>query len=143
MQASILIVEDDKGVREYLRNLLVENGFHVRATDKGTQALPMVDEKEPNLVVLDLQLPDITGEDVCKELKKEYPHIPVIMLTAKSGDIDKVRGLNVGADDYITKPFIADEFLARLRARLRPLGNTNQKLEVGDLTLDAQTIYVS
>lgn len=142
MKASILIVEDDKGVREYLRNLLVENGFQVRSTDKGTEALPMVDEQEPNLVVLDLQLPDITGESVCQELKKEYPHIPVIMLTAKTSDIDKLRGFNVGADDYITKPFVADEFLARLRARLRPILSTTQVLEIGDLSLDPQKIEV-
>src|SRR3989304_6734330 len=116
---TILFVEDDKDFRDYVFDLLTKNGLVVQSVNKGTQAISKAEKQEPDLVLLDLTLPDMTGESVCTELKKMYPDIPIIMLTAKSSVSEKVEGFNLGADDYITKPFEPEELIARIKARLR------------------------
>lgn len=139
---SILVVEDDPGVRKYLRELLGENGFSVNLAADGIEAMNGLEKILPDLMVLDLGLPNMSGESVCAEAKRKYPSLPIIMLTAKDGSASVVQGLNLGADDYMTKPFAADELIARIRARLRQTGDGEEILKVGDLTLDPKTMEV-
>jgi DNA-binding response OmpR family regulator len=142
MVYSILVVEDDPGVSRYLKDLLIDNGYSVYLANDGIAALEAVDKKAPDLVVLDLGLPKMSGESVCIEIRKKHPELPVIILTAKDAISDIVKGLNLGADDYMTKPFAAEVFLARLKARLRKKEEDNHIIKVGDLTLDTKTLEV-
>ena len=142
MSNTILVVEDDLGVQKYLKELLLDNGYSVLVASDGVQALNSIEKLTPDLVLLDLQLPNMTGEAVCMEIRKKYPEVKVIILTAKDKIEDVVNGLNLGADDYMTKPFVADELLARVKARLREQNGTDDKLEVGDLRLDNRTLEV-
>jgi len=142
MASSILVVEDDNGLQKYLKELLLDNGYSVRVASEGASAMNSIEKLEPDLVVLDLMLPDMTGESVCLEIRKKHPNLPVLILTAKDTISDIVHGLNLGADDYITKPFIADEFLARIKARLRTTEGGDSKLQVADLELNKRTLEV-
>lgn len=142
MTPSILIAEDDKDFQKYLKDILIKNGYSVQATTKGIALLGLVDKLEPDLVILDLNLPDMHGESVCLELRKDHPNLPIIMLTSKTSTSEKVQGLSAGADDYITKPFAPDEFLARLKARLRTHTETDYKVKIADLELDSKKIQV-
>ncbi|MFO0703753.1 MAG: response regulator transcription factor [Patescibacteria group bacterium] len=142
MSLQILIVEDDKDVADFLTKTLIEKGYGVRHTEKGSQVLPMIDERKPDILILDLKLPDMKGESVSKLIKKEYPELPIIMLTSKSGILDKVNGFDAGADDYITKPFEIDELLARIQAKVKRIHAQTDVLTVGDLVLDRRTINV-
>jgi two-component system OmpR family response regulator len=142
MNSTILTVEDDKDFREYIKDLLTKNDYLVQTASKGSEALQLVDKINPNLVVLDLNLPDMEGESVCVEIKKKHPFTPVIMLTAKKATEDKVQGLNMGADDYITKPFAPEEFLARIKARLRQQKDGDTEVKIADLELDAKKVEV-
>src|SRR6185437_11183233 len=119
MMNTILIVEDDQGIQDYLKEFLLENGFSTQTAMDGTTALQLLKKTQPDLVILDLGLPNITGDAVIREVKKKYPDLPVIILTAKDTTSDIVNGLNLGAEDYVTKPFHAEELLARIKARLR------------------------
>jgi DNA-binding response OmpR family regulator len=140
---TILIVEDDAGIRKYLEEILVENRFTVQSTAEGTKALELVESFLPDLVLLDLKLPDIAGETICKQIVKDYPNTAIIILTAKDTTANIVEGLDLGADDYITKPFTTEELLARVKARLRSKGSTDNTLRVGDLELNTQTFHVA
>jgi DNA-binding response OmpR family regulator len=142
MTQSILVVEDDKGLQKYLKELLLDNGFAVQLAGDGIAALDYLQKTQPDLVVLDLGLPNMSGETVCLEIRKKYKDLPVIILTARDSIQDIVQGLNLGADDYITKPFVADEFLARIKARLRRQGESDTILKVADLQLDNKTLEV-
>lgn len=142
MLKTILVVEDDKGIQKYLKELLLDNGFSVKTASDGVTALEVLKKTQPDLVLLDLNLPNLTGESVCLEIRKNYPTVRVIILTAKDTTQDIIQGLNLGADDYVTKPFIADELLARISARLRH-GSTDSKVKVADLTLDDNTLEVA
>lgn len=142
MTRSVLVVEDDPGVQKYLRELLLDNGFSVRLAADGVTALSGVAELPPDLVVLDLGLPNMSGETVCQELKKKYSDLPIIILTAKDTTENIVEGLRIGADDYMTKPFVGEELLARIRARLRSSGGDDATLKVADLTLNPRTLEV-
>lgn len=142
MASSVLIVEDDNGLQKYLRELLLDNAFAVQTAGDGVAALNSIEKITPDLVVLDLGLPNMTGEAVCLEIRKKYPDLPVMILTAKDSISDIVHGLNLGADDYMTKPFNADEFLARIKARLRQTDGSDAKLKVSDLELDKKTLEV-
>src|SRR3989339_1901027 len=115
---TVIIVEDDPDLNEYLHELLSEH-FIVHNVTRGSQALKLIKQTKPDLVVLDLMLPDMQGEDLCTQIKDVYPQVPVIILTAKDDPRDIVKNLNQGADDYLTKPFSSEELLARIRARLR------------------------
>src|SRR5258708_4826841 len=117
--ATILVVEDDISLAKYLKELLNENDYLVQLAPDGIQALNSIQKSPPDLVLLDLGLPNMTGEAVCMEIRKKYSELKVIILTAKDGIVDIVQGLNLGADDYMTKPFVADVLLARIKARLR------------------------
>lgn len=142
MVNKILIVEDDTGLQKYLKELLLENEYSVQAASDGIAALNSIAKYPPDLVILDLGLPNMSGESVCLEIRKKYPESPVLILTAKDSTSDIVQGLNLGADDYMTKPFVADELLARIKARLRGQNNVDQKLKVADLELDNKTLEV-
>jgi DNA-binding response OmpR family regulator len=115
----ILIVEDDRAVQRALKRLFEAEGYAVQAVAEGTLAVEMFRNSPPSAVVLDLRLPGIPGRDVCSELKKHSPAVPVIVLSAASDVSDKVLLLELGADDYVTKPFSPRELLARVRAALR------------------------
>ena len=142
MTKSILVVEDDQGLQKYLKELLSENGYNVRTASDGIEALEAIKKLPPDLVILDLGLPNMSGESVCTEVHKKYPDVSVLILTAKDSVADIVAGLNLGADDYMTKPFVADELLARIKARLREKGNNEIELQVGDLVLDTKNFEV-
>lgn len=140
MMDAILIVEDDPGIQEYLKEFLIENGYAVQAAADGTTALQTIKKIQPDVVILDLGLPNITGEAVCLEIRKKFPDLPIIILTAKDATSDIVKGLNLGADDYITKPFDVEELLARVKARLRHSEDTS--LRVADLEINHKTFEV-
>ncbi|HVZ11538.1 MAG TPA: response regulator transcription factor [Patescibacteria group bacterium] len=137
----ILVVEDDAAIREGIKGFLQSHNFLVDEAEDGAIALAKVKKSQPDLVILDLGLPKISGESVCREIKKDYPEISVIMLTAKNRSEDVVGGFTSGADDYISKPFELDELLARVTARLK--GNSDEKVQVADLVLDPQSVSVT
>lgn len=141
MKYKILVVEDDKDVQEYLKKILFENDYFVEAVAEGAKALKKVEQSAPDLIVLDLGLPDVSGETICRELKKNFPQLPIIILTAKGTTEDVVHGLNIGADDYVPKPFKGEELLARIRVRLR-LEKNSSVLKIADLELDNKKIQV-
>ncbi|MDD3446262.1 MAG: phosphate regulon transcriptional regulator PhoB [Zavarzinia sp.] len=121
MKPSILIVEDEPALVDLLRYNLEANGFEVHAAMDGEDALVLVDERLPDLIVLDWMLPSVSGIEICRQLRRKPAtrQVPIILLTARSEESDRVRGLESGADDYITKPFSPSELLARIRAVLR------------------------
>jgi len=116
---SLLLVEDDERISQPLIRLLDHEGFTVTHVAAGLPALAAVREHAPDLVLLDLSLPDLDGLDVCRTLRTEHPALPIVMLTARNEEVDIIVGLGAGADDYITKPFRVGELVARIRARLR------------------------
>lgn len=138
---TIVVVEDDPSLLEYLQEVLVNERYTVYPVTKGTEALRLIEQVTPSLVLLDLTLPDIAGESVCTKIKKLFPNLPVIILTAKSDTQDIVTGLGLGADDYITKPFQTEELLARIHARLRD-PSANPVIRIADLELNTETFEV-
>jgi DNA-binding response OmpR family regulator len=118
MAATVLLVEDERKLRDLVRSYLERAGFTVLSTGSGAEALTLASSASPDLVVLDLGLPDISGETVARELRAAGP-VPVLMLTAKSSEEDRIRGLELGADDYVTKPFSPRELVLRVQAILR------------------------
>lgn len=142
MKISILVVEDDLDFQNYLKDVLTKQQYLVQCVSKGSEALTRIEKTEPDLVVLDLLLPDMTGEAVCMEIRKLYPQLPVIMLTSNTNVTAKVQSLNLGADDYITKPFVPDELVARIKARLRNRNADQTTIKVGDLELDTKAVSV-
>jgi DNA-binding response OmpR family regulator len=142
MIPSILVIEDDKDIREYLREFLTENNFNVHLEEKGAAGISYFREHQPDLVLLDLGLPDMDGGSVSIQLKEIDPQISIIILTANSSVEDKIKQLNIGADDYLTKPFDAGELLARIKARLRTKLPGEMKIKIGDLELDPVKIEV-
>lgn len=142
MIATILVVEDDQDIQEYISQLLIDHNYNVISTSNGAAALKLIKRTQPDLVLLDLGLPDISGESILMQLHKEYPDLRIVILTAKDSPENKVHGLNLGADDYLTKPFNADELLARIQARLRRIAGNSHILKVDDLEFDTQTLVV-
>ncbi|MDY0361418.1 MAG: response regulator transcription factor [Desulforegulaceae bacterium] len=119
MNGNILIAEDDKNIREGLVDTLEMEGYNVTAAKDGVEALEFFSERDFDLVLIDIMMPKKNGYDVCMEIRRKNLAVPVLILTAKGEEIDKVAGLNLGADDYITKPFGIHELMARIRAALR------------------------
>ncbi len=117
-KVSVLVVDDDTHILRMLQRMLELEGYRVLTASSGVAALDIFDEKTPELVLLDIMLPDIDGYTVCRNIH-EFSQIPIIMITAKDSDEEKVQGLDAGADDYVTKPFSANELVARVRAVLR------------------------
>ncbi|MCY6484116.1 response regulator transcription factor [Clostridium aestuarii] len=125
MHNSILIVEDDDSIRDILLYSLKNEGYSVKEASNGADGLKLVKHEKIDLIILDLMLPDISGFDICKKISIEYK-IPIIMLTAKNDIVDKVLGLELGADDYITKPFDIREVIARIKVSLRRIEQLKQ-----------------
>ena len=118
MNKKILIIEDEESIGDILSYALSKEGFLTKVANNGAKARELLDKFIPNLVILDLMLPDINGLDLCKLITKNY-NIPIIMITAKSDPVDKILGIELGADDYITKPFNIREVIARVKALFR------------------------
>lgn len=139
---SILVVEDDREISDLLKIHLTDQGFHVTKTFNGYQALQMTHTGEFDMILLDIMLPGLDGMEVCRELRKHKINIPIMMLTSKSDEIDKVLGLELGADDYITKPFSIRELISRVKALFRRMDNYNalgeqsEIFQYGDLKID-------
>ena len=125
----ILVVEDDAAIRNGLEEVLAAEHYHVLIAVNGTQALSLGKKENLDVIILDLGLPDINGEDVCQQLRDAGVPTPILMLTSKSQEMDKVMGLEKGADDYMTKPFSVRELIARLRALLRRERGVKKDLE--------------
>ncbi len=140
MKPTVMIVEDEASLVTMLRYNLEKEGYAVTEASDGEEAVTVADETPPDAVILDWMLPRMSGIEVCRQLRRkpETRHVPIIMLTARSEETDKVRGLNVGADDYMTKPFSMPELVARVRALLRRAKPSQAKgqLVFGDITLD-------
>lgn len=139
MIASILIVEDEEELQAYLKESLEDNGFLVKTASDGIKALNMIAQSQPDLILLDLGLPNMSGESVCLEIRKKYPNLKVIILSARNDTLDIVKGLNLGADDYVTKPFTLEELMARIKARLRSSSPDNAVKKISDLMLNQET----
>ncbi|MDO8658288.1 MAG: response regulator [Candidatus Levybacteria bacterium] len=129
MQKTILVVDDDDELRGFLKKVLAANNFTVIEASDGAQALEAVEKYLPDLVLLDFGLPKVPGETVCVKIKKDHPNIIVIALTKKNQSFDVVQGLQIGADDYISKPFVAEELIARIDARFKT--TTNGQVQPG------------
>ncbi|MCX7112278.1 MAG: phosphate regulon transcriptional regulator PhoB [Proteobacteria bacterium] len=142
MEINVLVVEDEEAIREMLTMVLGQSGFTVHAAADVQMATSMMEEKTPDLILLDWMLPGISGVEWARRLKKgeTYSEIPIILVTARGEEEDKVRGLDVGADDYITKPFSPREMVARIRAVLRRTGKFGKggKIELGGMALDIE-----
>jgi len=115
----VLLVEDDRDIAEPLARALTREGYDVTAAGDGRVALNEVLDSPPDLIILDIGLPGMDGLDVCRHVRDVRPHVPILMLTARDGELETVAGLDAGADDYVTKPFRLSELLARIRAMLR------------------------
>lgn len=140
---TVLIVEDEPAQREVLAYNLEAEGYTVARAENGEEGLLLVDEAAPDLIVLDWMLPNVSGIEVCRQLKTraDTKAIPIIMLSARSEDVDRVRGLETGADDYVVKPYSVVELMARVRTQLRRVrpSAVGAQLSYDDITLDAET----
>jgi len=136
----ILIVDDDKNIVDLVQTYLEKDNYRVLTAHNGLRALELARQKRPDLIVLDLMLPGMDGLDVCRVLRAEDHNMPIIMLTAKTTEDDKLVGLDLGADDYVTKPFSPRELLARIRAALRRVSEQQRQgpsvIHSGDLEVD-------
>ena len=146
-QPHVLIVEDEPAQREVLAYNLEAEGFRISRAEDGEQGLLLVDEDTPDLILLDWMLPNVSGIEVCRQLKMrpDTRAIPILMLSAKSEEFDKVRGLDTGADDYIVKPYALAELMARIRTQLRRVrpSTVGQVLTFDDIVLDPETHRVT
>jgi DNA-binding response OmpR family regulator len=136
----VLIVDDEPSIVQLAQMYLKQDGFHVESAGDGKAALEAVDKHQPALIVLDIMLPEIDGLEVCRKLRAEENPVLILMLTARDEDIDKIVGLELGADDYMTKPFNPRELVARVKALLRrtsrPVDRSKEAIQLGDLRID-------
>ncbi|MEN8656929.1 phosphate regulon transcriptional regulator PhoB [Marivita sp.] len=143
VQPTVLVVEDEPAQREVLGYNLEAEGFRVAKAENGEEALILVDEEQPDIIVLDWMLPNVSGIEVCRQLKtrSDTRNVPIIMLSARSEEVDRVRGLETGADDYVIKPYSVVELMARVRAQLRRTrpAAAGLRLEYEDIVLDSET----
>jgi two-component system OmpR family response regulator len=140
----ILVVDDESSISDLIATSLRFVGFDVRTAATGSQALTVAEEFKPHALILDVMLPDLDGFEVCRQIRNEGLNVGVLFLTAKDGMEDKVAGLTIGGDDYMTKPFSLEELVARLRALLRRIGvaeieSNDEKIRFADLELDEAT----
>lgn len=136
MDKKVLIVDDDEELVDFLEDYLEKDGYEVTGTHDGKSALKLFRKREFGLIVLDLMLPEMDGYNVCKRMRRESD-VPIIMLTARTTEEEKIKGLDLGADDYVTKPFSPGELLARIRANLRRVDEEEDKeLTFGKVTIN-------
>ena len=144
---SVLVVEDDAAQLEVLTYNLEAEGFRVAKAETGDEALMLVEEERPDIILLDWMLPGVSGIEICRRLKASSTtrQVPIIMLSARSEEVDKVRGLETGADDYMVKPYSVVELMARVRTQLRRTrpASVGEMLEFEDIVLDSETHRVS
>jgi DNA-binding response OmpR family regulator len=147
---TVLLVEHEGPVRTYLEQQLADDGFEVLAAERGGAALDLAENAQPDLVLLDAVLPDASGFELCSRLREGEPgrrwnrDVPVIMVSARGDPVDRVRGFARGCDDYVVKPFVYDELVARMRAVLRrSSGPRHARLTVGDLEIDLSSRVVT
>ena len=147
MQATVLLVEDDMAQREMLSYNLEAAGYNVIITDNGEDALTLVDENDPDLIILDWMMPRLSGLETCRRLKsnQKTKNIPVLMLSARSEEVDRVRGLDIGADDYVVKPYAVAELMARVKAHLRRTraATSGHQITFQDIVLDPVSYKVT
>ncbi|MDF3070416.1 MAG: Two component transcriptional regulator, winged helix family protein [Polyangiaceae bacterium] len=137
---TILVVEDEPQLALGLKDALEFEGFRVLTCGTGREGVALAKTERPHAVLLDLMLPDINGYQVCQEIRRSDAVVPILMLTAKSQEADKIRGLDAGADDYVTKPFSVGELVARIRAIFR---RTQPRVEVQSITIGAAVVNLS
>ncbi len=137
----ILVVEDDPGIREMLKDILIERGFLVETLEDGSQVLDKLKKSLPDLILLDLGLPKISGESICREVHKLYPSLSIFILTAKNSTENIVNSFNIGAIDFVPKPFDTEELLARIKTRLKMVDVDT--LEVDDLKMNIKKLEVT
>ena len=146
-QPSVLVVEDEPAQREVLAYNLKAEGFQVGMAESGDEALVVFDEMSPDIVVLDWMLPGVSGIEICRRWKSSPASrsVPIIMLSARSEEVDRVRGLETGADDYVVKPYSIVELMARVRSQLRRVrpATVGVQLEYDDIVLDSETHRVT
>lgn len=146
MSTKVLVIEDEEAISHLLKYNLTAEGFEVVIVDDGDDALPMAVEFQPDIILLDWMLPNVSGIEICRQLRagKATAAIPVIMLTARAEEEDRLRGFDKGADDYVTKPFSMNELTARMRAVLRRSNPAaGDVVTFGDITLDRDTMRVT
>ena len=144
----VLIIEDDKDIIELVRYNLANEGFEVGSANDGSSGLAQLRKSPPDLLLLDLMLPKMPGLEICKEVRRDpaLSRLPILMLTARGEEADRVVGLEMGADDYVTKPFSPRELVARVKALLRrsePVGDVERPIEVGRLLIDPSSYRVT
>jgi DNA-binding response OmpR family regulator len=142
---TILVVDDEKNISQLVKMYLTNEGFEVAIASDGNEALEKARQIKPALIILDLMLPNVNGLDICKQLRREGD-VPIIILTARGDDVDRIVGLEVGADDYVSKPFNPRELVARVKAVLRrskPTDRTPEALSIGNLKIDPARREVS
>lgn len=142
----ILLVDDERNITDLADLYLKKEGYRTRAVGDGSAALDAIHQHKPALVVLDLMLPEVDGYEVCRRLRAENDPTPILMLTARADDVDKIVGLEMGADDYLTKPFNPRELVARIKALLRRStrpADVSAPLHIADLTIDSARHEVS
>jgi two-component system OmpR family response regulator len=138
----VLVVDDEQNITELIATAMRYEGFDVQSASTGRQALDAISTFRPHLVLLDVMLPDLDGFEVARRIRQEGRRVPIVFLTAKDATEDKVRGLTLGGDDYVSKPFSLEELLARVRAVLRRVSDSAEsgsKLVFSDLELDEET----
>lgn len=143
---SILVVDDEENIVSVVKAYLEREGYIVFTAYNGSEAIELFNQEEINFIILDLMLPDLSGEEICKKIRTKS-HVPILMLTAKAEESNRIYGLNIGADDYMIKPFSPKELVARVRAILRRTGKDNIKANIldfsnGDLVIDLNKMEV-
>lgn len=146
MKYTVLVTEDDRAVAKGLMHGLREEGFAVHRAATGAAAIEMVPELNPHIMLLDLRLPDMSGFDVCREIRAKGFTLPIVMVTARDEEVDRILGLEIGADDYVVKPFSLRELISRIRAQLRrsygALSASSDVISCGGISIDRAKVEV-
>ena len=142
--STIMIVDDDPNIRELVGTLLKDGGFAICEAKDGRDALSRMADENPDLCIIDIMMPNMDGHDLCRALRKYYENLPILMLTAKAELPSKIRGFELGADDYLTKPFEGDELLLRVKALLRRYKiEASQVIQIGNVIIDRNSYSIT
>lgn len=143
LHINAVVIDDEPTLAGYLRDVLLSHGLVVYTANSGTEGLELIEKINPELVLLDIGLPDIDGRSLCQKIKAEHPDTKVIMITGRGTSAEVAEGLNLGADDYLPKPIDENELIARIKARLRRTEFSQPTLTVNDLVLNSETHEVT
>ena len=142
--SKIMIVDDDPNIRELVSALLQNHGFEACEAEDGRDALQKMMNDDPDLVIIDIMMPNMDGFELCRHLRRDYENMPILMLTAKGELANKVKGFGLGADDYLTKPFEDDELIIRVQALLRRYKiETSQVIQIGNVIIDKNSYHIT